>query len=101
MDRDEALPNPLRPLGDAGDHHWLVRRMAHATGVDVAAASRAGLLEQADWARMTDRCRACQWTEGCSRWLDRPEDEPRDVPGGCVNRRHLEALRDTLTECDT
>ncbi len=96
--RDEALPNPLRPLGDAGKHHWLVRRMARATRVDLSAAAGARLLDQADWARMVTRCRGCDWPQGCGRWLDRPVKGTRDVPEGCANRHRFEALRDALTE---
>jgi hypothetical protein len=98
--RDEARVTPLRPLGDAGTHHWRVRRMARATGVDLAGAFHEGALKQAEWAAMITRCRGCRWTEGCGRWLDRPEDALRDAPDGCENRGALHALRAEQTEKD-
>lgn len=82
----------ILPLGDPVSHYWLAQRMARAVGVDLARASAEQRLSQEDWAAMVTRCRGCGWLEGCTRWLDRPQDEPRDIPPNCVNRDCLANL---------
>lgn len=84
-----------RPLGDAIDHYWLVQRMAKTSGVDMAEASEAGSIQQRDWAAMVRKCRSCQWTEGCERWLSRLEhdvDEQSAPPAECLNAAILRGL---------
>ena len=87
-----------QPLGDEKEHYWLVQRMAQANGTDLVAAVDAGLLTQADWAGMVQRCRGCQWAEGCQRWLDRPVDALRETPEACVNHAWFAELQDWLRE---
>ncbi|MBN8185351.1 MAG: hypothetical protein GYB50_05240 [Rhodobacteraceae bacterium] len=89
---------PHQPLGDPQEHYWLVQRMAQANGTDLVLATDAGILTQEDWAGMVQRCRGCKWTDGCQRWLDRPEDALRDTPEDCVNRAHFAALKELLGE---
>lgn len=83
------------PLGPKVHHYWRVKRMARATDTDVTAAWDAGTLTQSTWTGMIETCRACQWAEGCGRWLDRPQDAPRDVPASCPNRAVFAELRST------
>ncbi|KUF10214.1 DUF6455 family protein [Pseudoponticoccus marisrubri] len=83
-------------LGPETDHYWLVQRMAKATGVDLVRAWDAGMLSSEDWAGVVTRCRGCTWTEGCGRWLDAAEGEPRGLPTPCVNRERLQRIKDAL-----
>lgn len=99
-------PRPL-PLGDERAHFWRVQRMARATGLDLAAAQRAGLLPQRDWADIVRCCRGCHWAEECGRWLDDSAElnddaggqgDSRACPGECVNRRTFAALQGELVQ---
>jgi hypothetical protein len=86
---------PWHPLGDPGDHYWLVQRMAKTCGVDMAKASEAGCIDQRNWVKMVQRCRSCQWTEGCERWLSRLELESGAHPAppeDCLNAAILNGL---------
>lgn len=91
----------MRPLGDPVDHLWLVHRMARAAGLDPARLARRGELDQACWAGMVSRCRACPRVAQCRRWLARSEQDPAGLGRGgakpvaptCVNRDTLSALR--------
>lgn len=77
---------PLVPLGEAARHFWLAQRMAKTTNTDLVAAMAAGDLSQERWAQMVKDCRACTWSEGCVRWLDRQAGAPvLTAPEGCVN----------------
>ena len=90
-----AATRPL-PLGDETEHYWLVQRMAKATGVDLVRAMEAGLLSQDDWAGIVNRCRGCEWAEGCGQWLGRPVDDTRAFPEPCLNRKRLASLKDKM-----
>lgn len=84
-----------KPLGDPIRHLQLVRHMSKTAGVDLAGLYADGVLSQEDWAGMVTRCRTCQWTDGCEKWLAtrfdlRPEGET--APVQCVNRGRLAQL---------
>lgn len=84
---------PWRPIGDTGVHYWLVQRMAKTCGVDTADASRSGQLDQNAWADMVQTCRGCRWTEGCTRWLDKPDHvAAEEPPENCLNAKLLKLL---------
>ncbi|MDJ0823585.1 MAG: DUF6455 family protein [Paracoccaceae bacterium] len=87
---------PFAPLGEVNQHYWLALRMAKATGVDLAQAMDADLLDQEGWSQMVTRCRGCVWAKGCTRWLDIPHDDLRALPTSCVNRDRFAALREDL-----
>lgn len=90
---------PWAPLGDAGAHYWLVQKMAKTCGVDTAEAVRTGDLDQEQWAALVQRCRTCQWTEGCERWLARLDHPEAEVPPeGCVNSSILLGLAEGQRE---
>ena len=82
----------MHRLGDRNAHYWLALRMAKATGADLTGAVEAHTLEQADWATMVERCRACTWAEGCQRWLSDPENAQASVPVDCANQDRFSAL---------
>ncbi len=94
MKRDRADVTPFAPLGPQKRHYWLALRMAKATGTDLAEALAKGGLTQSDWAGIVTRCRACQWTEGCRRWLQQPIEEIRALPEGCPNAPTFAALQE-------
>ncbi|WGW05118.1 DUF6455 family protein [Tropicibacter oceani] len=102
MIRDQADPQPFRPLGPERRHYWLAKRMAKATGVDLESAMDQGELTQQDWASMVTTCRGCAWTQGCRHWLNQPHslgnDAPRSLPEGCANRAPLANLRNAAQE---
>ncbi|MCB1335186.1 MAG: hypothetical protein KDK26_16440 [Roseivivax sp.] len=81
-------------LGDETEHFWLAQRMARATGTDLVAAAEEGALTQAQWAEIVHRCRGCEWTCGCERWLDATDaDQVRAAPETCVNHKRFAVLR--------
>lgn len=88
----------IRPLGEENEHYWLVQRMAKATGVDLVAAWEQDLLSTEDWAAIVNRCRTCQWAEGCGRWLKETGDGARDLPDPCLNNTRLDQIRSRLEE---
>lgn len=85
---------PWRPLGDTGVHFWLLQRMAKTCGADMVEASEHGDLNAEGWSEMVQRCRSCDWAEGCDRWLDQHNNgEAKAVPPkGCVNAEVLTQL---------
>ncbi len=85
----------MKPLGDKLRHYWLAQRMAKQGGLDLARAQGEGLLPQQDWADMVQRCRGCQWTEGCDRWL-RALDQGDELSTECVNHDRFTALQAIL-----
>ena len=88
-----SRPVPWKPLGDTGVHFWLVQRMAKTCGVDTAQAAGDGDLEPEAWVDMIQRCRACQWTQGCKRWLSRHESESSaQPPMDCINAKIFKKL---------
>lgn len=103
LDRDTAsshraavtpAPRPAA-LGHPLTHLWLLRRMAMAQGIDLAAAQAEGVLTQTDWAAMVTRCRGCADAEGCARLLDRAAASPDGAcppPPSCANRTVLAGL---------
>lgn len=79
--------NP-KPLGDENKHYWLVRSMAKAAGVDLAAEAAQGHLSQEQFSDMVTRCRDCDWERdgGCTRWMAlQVTDAPVEVPQKCEN----------------
>lgn len=78
----------MAPKGDPKLHYWLVQRMAKSLGCDMAGAMDDGRLTSESWAAMVDRCRGCQSTCACRRWLADAELEeaPRAAAmPGCEN----------------
>ncbi|TCL08853.1 hypothetical protein BXY66_0894 [Shimia isoporae] len=89
----------MKPLGKAPEHLMKIRSMAKVAGADLQGAAEDGVLSQEDWARMVEKCRACDWDEGCARFLARGRLEgPVDIPEGCVNRDRLMELAATNGE---
>ncbi|OWU85493.1 hypothetical protein ATO6_00640 [Oceanicola sp. 22II-s10i] len=94
----------MNTLGDVSTHLQLVRRMARATGVDLDAAHQRGALADAEWAATVTRCRGCQCTEDCSRWLAEGElaaAGPRPAPQGCENKALFATLSTEQDEWDS
>ena len=92
----------MRPLGNARHHFWLVQRMAGLNGLDLAGARARGDLDQETWADVVERCRGCDWTEGCERFLTKGVLAKRDGaewPKQCRNRMSLAGLK-VLEEMD-
>lgn len=88
-------------LGSENAHFWLVQRMAKAAGVDLVRAWEAGLIDNAEWSGIVTKCRGCQWSEGCTRFLDKPVTEERALPEPCLNRARLDAIRAKLEEASS
>lgn len=82
----------MKPLGETKRHFWLAQRMAKLHDVDLVGAVARGDLDQKEWAGMVTRCRGCDWTAGCDRFLDRGEAHD-DLPEGCENRARFARLR--------
>lgn len=79
--------------------------MAGLHAVDLAQAAARGDLKQASWAEMVQRCRGCDWTGGCQRYLARGEGSKKPTglwPEGCPNRARFAALKamDELEQTD-
>lgn len=90
---DQPHTMPWRPLGDTTVHFWLVQRMAKTCNVNTAQAVADGALKTQDWANMVQRCRSCEWTEGCQRWLDNHDTtQTAQPPESCMNAKVLETL---------
>jgi len=85
-------------LGTEIEHYWLVQRMAKATKVDLVKAFDAGLIFSEDWVGLVTRCRGCQWTEGCDRFLNRTDPSAQPAPAPCRNRERLAEIRAQLEE---
>lgn len=66
--------------------------MARATDVDLVGAFSEGRITSASWAEMVDRCRACDWVDGCQAWLQKSK-APRQIPPQCHNQARLELLK--------
>ena len=82
----------MKPLGDPCRHYWLVQDMARATDVQLVPAFREGRLSAREWAGMVDRCRGCDWVEGCRSWLSQP-DRRDAIPEKCRNRARFALLK--------
>ncbi|MCR9109677.1 DUF6455 family protein [Marivita sp. XM-24bin2] len=92
---------PWRPLGQTGVHYWRVQRMAKSCGVDTALASANGDLNSRDWAAAVQRCRSCQWVDGCERWLDRHDKASKAAPPErCLNAGLLRNLTERQDHAD-
>lgn len=83
----------MKPLGDTRTHFWNVQRMARAVGVDLVEARAAGALSEEVWSDMVVRCRACDWAEGCAKWLPQHTEGEKRAPVGCVNASVFAALK--------
>lgn len=79
-------------LGDPRRHYWLVQGMARAVGVDLARAFEDGRIDRRDWAETVERCRACDWVDGCRAWLA-AGGAAHVPPGPCRNRARFALLR--------
>lgn len=88
----------MKPLGDPKTHFWKVQDMAKATDTNLVEAFEAGKMTSEEWAGMVERCRSCQWVEGCERWLSRHEDGGAEPPVDCVNHKRFEALKSELDQ---
>lgn len=88
------MPPATSPLGPISDHLSLVRRMARATGVDLAAALQDGAITSAEWAQMVTNCRGCANAVGCRVRLAALEiaDQQDAAPDYCENRAGFDAL---------
>lgn len=82
----------MRPLGETRRHFWLAQKMAGLHGLDLARGSARGDLDQETWAAMVQRCRGCDWTGGCERYLSRGEALD-SLPEGCRNRLGFATLK--------
>ena len=84
----------MTPLGDVSTHLNLVRRMALATGTDLAEAMLEGDLSSADWAQMVTNCRGCACPEACKERLSAIEagDAAAETPDYCANRATFDRL---------
>ena len=93
---DQALPRRYQPMGEARAHYMKALRMARSVGLDLAEAQRVGALPQDLWAGVVTQCRACGWSEGCSRYLSRMDGSDtapaRAAPEGCPNRAIYDRL---------
>jgi hypothetical protein len=97
-DRSQHPPDPRpRVLGDERRHYLMAAGMANRTGADMQAALDAGVISQADWADLVQRCRACDWTEGCACWLKAQSPGGADAPGSCPNAAVFKRVK-ALTE---
>lgn len=76
--------NP-RPLGSRRDHYWMALRMAQSTGADLQTALDSDFISQADWAELVERCRACDWADGCDCWMSAQIPGGAEVPQACPN----------------
>lgn len=85
-------------LGPKNDHFWLVQRMAKATGIDLVGAADADVMSQQDWAGIVTHCRGCGWSDGCGKWLNKSNDDVRNVPSRCINRSRLAEIKAELEE---
>ncbi|MDQ2095671.1 DUF6455 family protein [Rhodalgimonas zhirmunskyi] len=81
----------MKPLGETKRHFWLAQRMAKLHDVDLVGAVARGDLAQEEWAGMVTRCRGCEWTEGCTRFLEQGEAHD-DLPHDCRNRVRMAEL---------
>ena len=86
------MTTPPRLLGDETEHYWLAQSMAKAVGVDLAKAQTEGHLTQDDWAGMVQRCRGCDWTEGCKKWLSVAAWGQETAPATCENHTRFASL---------
>lgn len=89
MTRDAGRPRMTgprpRPLGGQTRHYWRAVGMAQATGADLQRALDRGVISHADWACLVQRCRGCNWAEGCGCWMARQEKGAAAVPAACPN----------------
>ena len=83
----------LHPLGSENRHYWLAVAMARKTGADMQQALDQGVISHADWAALVQRCRGCDWPDGCDRWLARQDDGTAEVPAACPNAELFERVR--------
>ena len=85
---------PWKPLGNTGVHYWLVQRMAKKCGVDLAKAFTDEEIDPDAWAKMVQKCRACDCVSGCKRLLDENTDELLETPPKeCLNAELFEILK--------
>ena len=82
----------MKPLGETRKHFWLAQKMADLHDLDLAQAHGRGDLDQATWAGIVQSCRACDWTDGCERYLSRGE-ALESLPDGCANRMRFATLK--------
>ena len=83
----------IHPLGPANRHYWQALGMAKTTGADLPQAMAAGWIDQSDWADMVQRCRGCQWADGCASWLAAQGEALAEVPRACPNAAVFDRIR--------
>lgn len=76
-------------MGDTGKHLKLMAKMARAQNVDMATARASGVLSDAGFARLFERCRGCACADACKASLERDV-----IPQGCPNESDWDWLRD-------
>ena len=79
--------------GNIDLYFWIARGMARRMGVNLTDAMHDGLLTQADFAQMIDRCRCCAGSEGCLDYLSEQSEERGSAPDWCGNGNLLRELR--------
>ncbi|AOZ68585.1 hypothetical protein LPB142_04015 [Rhodobacter xanthinilyticus] len=76
--------------GNVDLHFWITRGMARRLGVNLSEAMHEGLLSQADFAQMVNRCRNCDKSQGCLAYL--AEEGRGAAPDWCSNAAVLREL---------
>ncbi|MGV6812732.1 MAG: DUF6455 family protein [Brevirhabdus sp.] len=82
-----------RRLGNLRQHFWKTIRMSKTLGVDLSESMAVGQLSHADYARIVQRCRGCNWADGCESWMTRQTGPQPEVPAQCANADSFDALR--------
>lgn len=78
--------------GNIDLHFWITRGMARRMGVNLTEAMHDGVLSQADFAAMINRCRGCPGAEGCKAYLADPVPGAGSAPDWCRNGEVLREL---------
>ncbi|WP_136904534.1 DUF6455 family protein [Rhodobacter capsulatus] len=79
--------------GNIDLYFWIARGMGRRMGVNITEAMHEGLLTQADFAQMINRCRCCAGSEGCLAYLSEHSEERGSAPDWCGNGNLLREIR--------
>ncbi|WP_217520145.1 DUF6455 family protein [Roseicyclus elongatus] len=79
-------------LGDTRRHYWLAVGMADISGADLQRALEEGRITHGDWAGMVERCRGCNWADGCDCWMQTQSAGEATVPRACPNAEMFDAV---------
>lgn len=71
----------------------LARSMAEATGLDLSAAQRSGVLSADDVSDLFQSCRRCTSWQDCPAWMNAHGLGDAQAPGYCRNRALFDAAR--------